>query len=589
MPREIRPLASEIMATPKVMLAAATNLTAKPDKKRKPIKTEAWQARAWEWFDEIPEYYMAVTWMGSMLSKATLFPTYDGEPTDDPKALEAMRLLFGGEEGQSEMLRQLGIQFAVAGEAYIVGEDGGDEITDTWYVVASTEIARNGEAWKMGNRELDDPLVIRLWRPHPRKYKEATSPSRPVLPILAELDGLTKHIAAQIDSRLAGAGLLLFPEEMTIGTTAVTEKNEEGETVTSTATGVDLILQNLMRTFMTAISNREDASALVPVIGSGPGEHLDKVRKIDFSTPLDAQAKELREEAIRRIALGMDLPPEVLTGTGDVNHWGAWQIDETSVKAHAEPALAVITSSLAVGYLRPFLESDKMDPEEAMRYGIGADTAKLRLRPNRSKEALELYDRGILSRTATLRENGFDPEDLMLEDERKLQLTERVASGTTTPEAVVEALRILGVDLGQIESSQAPSPDAPLPRSLEEHPTRDIPEEDQSEAIAAAADVLIFRALERAGNRLKNKKRPEVMTASGAGVPASELYLHTELSINEINELLEDAWAQCERFCPVPVATLNLYTVAVMAQREHHTRDLLERFLRHPRVGNIAA
>lgn len=592
MPREKRALAAEVMAAPKIMLASATRLTgatsSKPKNKTKQVKSEEWQRRAWEWFDEIPEYRMAVTWMGSMLSKGVLFPTKDGQPTTDEHAVKAMQLLFGGEQGQAEMLRGLAIQFTVAGEAYLIGEDNGDELGDQWYVVASTEITRNGDTWKMGKRELKNPLIIRLWRPHPRTYTDPDAPSRPVLPILAELDGLTKHVAAQIDSRLAGAGMLLFPEEATLGTTVASTTNEEGETTTAPITGVDKILQDLMQAMMTAIQNREDASALVPIIAQGPGEYLDKIRHLTFASTLDAEARELRNEAIRRLALGMDLPPEILTGTGDVNHWGAWQIDETSVKAHAEPMLAIICSSLAVGYLRPYLEEQGLSTEEAMAYGIGADTAKMRLRPNRSKEAIELYDRGELSAAAMLRENGFDPEDAMDEDERRLQLTRKLAGGTTTPEAVVEALRLLGVNLSppviQV-NEKAPSEDPPARRSLDEHPERNPPDPD--DAAAAAADVLIFRALERAGNRLKNKRREEVMTATTSGVPASELYLHTELSITDIGELLEDAWAHCYRFCPIPQATLNLYTVAIMNARKRHSRELLIEFLQDPRVGSI--
>src|SRR5699024_3059983 len=58
----------------------------------------------------------------------------------------------------------------------------------------------------------DSIFLIRVWRPHPRKHWEADSPTRSSLPVLRELVGLTMHISAQIDSRLAGAGLLLVPE-----------------------------------------------------------------------------------------------------------------------------------------------------------------------------------------------------------------------------------------------------------------------------------------------------------------------------------------------------------------------------------------
>lgn len=585
MPREAATMASEVVASPRSMVASAVNLSIAGGKKKraKPISREKWQLNCWEFYDEVPEYRSACTWMGSMLSRATLYPTLNGERTDNPAAVEAMGLLFGGKQGQVEMLRQLGIQFTVAGEAYIVGEDGGNSLDDKWFVVAATQIQRNGDDWKFGKKDLKRPLVIRMWRPHPHTYFDADSPSRPALPILSELNGLTQHVAAQIDSRLLGGGLLLIPDEMSIGATPGTKINANGEKEDTVLTGVDLFFQQLADAMMAAIQNRADASALLPVIASGPGEYIDKVRLIDFFQELDAEAKNLRDEAIRRLALAMDLPPELLTGTGDVNHWGAWQIDETSVKAYAEPALAVICSSLAEGYLRPYLEGTGMSKEEAHAFGIAADTAELRLRPNRSKEAIELYDRGELSASAMLRENGFKDEDAMGDDERKDQLIRKMASGTTTPEAVIAAAKLLGVDLdpmivqiveGQRETTENPG----QRRSLDEHPDNGMPELPET----AGADVLVFRALERAGNRLKTKKVPGVITASAAGVPASELYMHASgLSNADILDLLQDAWTPRARFCPsISEEALTYYAGSLISSGTAHTRETLERYLR---------
>jgi hypothetical protein len=40
----------------------------------------------------------------------------------------------------------------------------------------------------------------------------------------------------------------------------------------------------------------------------------------------------LRREAVERLAIGLDMPPEVLLGLGDSNHWSAWQVDEQTWK-----------------------------------------------------------------------------------------------------------------------------------------------------------------------------------------------------------------------------------------------------------------
>jgi len=530
---------AEVLSSPHATVAAATRLTRRSKDDRKPKNATGWQRRAWMWYDTIGEYRFACSWVGNVLSRASLYVTYDGAMTVDEPAIDAMQSLFGGYDGQVEMLRQMGIQMTVAGECYLIGEDGGEDPSDKWFVVAATNVTRisDGE-WKVGKKEINDPLVIRLWKPHPNDLTDSDSPSRAVLPILAEIDGLTKHVAAQIDSRLAGAGLLLLPQEITFGTVG-TEQDDNGDIKHSVTSSLDTFLQELMDTMMTAVSNREDASALVPILLQASGEHLDKVRHVTFSTPLDEQSIALRAEAIRRLALGMDMPPEVLTGTGEMNHWNAWQMEEAAIKAHTEPLLEIITTSLTTAYLRPYLE-EFMSEEEARRYSIKADTSKLRLRPNRSKEAIELYDRGALSREAMVRENGFEIADIMTDAERTTFFTEKVASGSTTPELVAEALRILGVPVMNVPSETIEVQEARPTRSLLDHPENNPPDESVivSDEAAAVAEVVVFRALERAGNRIKSKYKDRI-SMGAENVPPHTLYRFTRsLNDAEIGDIL---------------------------------------------------
>lgn len=581
MPRTTRKLASQVMNRPTGFVASATNLTGAPSKAKraKPLRREGWQAVAWDWFDSIGEYRYSVNWVGNILSKATLTVLENGEPTQNQHALDALASLFGGKDGQSEMLRLLGIQFTVAGEAYIVGESGGLGEDDEWFVVAATELTRTGgNNWRMEGKEFNEPLVMRLWRPHPRKWAESDAPSRAVLNILAEIDGLTKHVAAQIDSRLAGAGLLLLPSEITFSTGAPAV---EGQEAAVTAPNADTFMAALMETMSTAIANREDASALVPIIVQAAGEHLEKIRHVTFSTPLDEKSIELRAEAIRRLALGMDMPPEVLTGTADLNHWGSWQVEEAGIKAHTEPLLAVITNALSIGFLRPYLEVEGVEDPKAFSFGV--DTSKMRLRPNRSKEALELYEHGELSGETLRRENGFEPDDKMTDDELANWFMRKVASGSTTPELVEAALRALKVPLGNVlyelnekVAAETEVQEARPTPSLEEHPVREPPA-DLDDAATAAAEVMVFRALERAGNRLKNKlgsARPE-------GVAAADLYRFAPVpDAAELDDLLTDAWSCADRFSyDISVANLDSYARMLLTTGKPHDRDLLQRTL----------
>jgi hypothetical protein len=574
----------EVISTPKARVAAATRLTMKKTEDKPPRTDTNWQRTAWNWYDTIGEYRFACSWVGNLLSRVTLVPHKNGKPTNDADAVAAMQSLFRGEEGQREMLRQLGIQFTVAGEAYLVAQDGGNDPEDKWWVVAASEITKSADRWKVGKQEIDNPLVIRLWRPHPRDGQKPDAPSRAVLPILSEINGLTQHVAASIDSRLAGAGILLLPDGISFSTTPVTEGGAAGDATQQLTGELDGFLNELMQTMMTAIKDRSDASALVPILLQAPAEALEHIRHLTLSTPFDEQAIELRKEAIRRLAMGMDMPPEILTGTGEINHWGAWQVEEASIKAHTEPLLQIITSSLTEGYLRPYLE-ETMTDEEAREFTIEADTSKMRLRPNRSKEAIELYDRAALSKEAMIRENGFDEGDIMDDKEVTEFYTQKVAGGSTTPELVAQALQILGVPV-----FAAPEPvevvEGRPTRSLLDHPENDPPDPNAvprivSDEAAAVAEVVVFRALERAGNRIKSKYRDRI-SMGAENVPAHTLYRFTRaLTPIEVDDVLTDAWSCLASLPPIPVKpeTLNEYARGLIRGNLPHTSTEFRRFI----------
>jgi hypothetical protein len=559
------------------LIASARNFKTDPLKdtgRMNRVRAEGWQKIAWEFFDTVPEFHYSVTLVANLMSRAKLLVTKDGKPTDDPKAVAALAALGGGPEGQTELLRQYGIHFTVAGDSYLIGMDR--KGVEDWFVAAASEISADPatKVWKVGEEELaTTDLVIRAWRPHPQKRHLPDSPTRAALPVLAEIDGLTKHVAAQIDSRLAGAGILFIPEEMNIGKPPVPAATvgpipdvEPTPVVTDSNPASDLMLE-IMETASASLSNPGDASALVPIVVQVKGDTIKDVKHITFWTPLDEHAIELRNEAIRRLALGMDMPPEILMGNADSSHWNAWQTDEAAIKSHAEPLLFAITDALTEGYLRPALSADDVDDAELDSYAIVADTTEMRLRPNRSEEALELYDRGILSPQTVVRENGFDPDnDVMSDDERAMWMLLKVATGQTTPAMVAQALiqyKVPGITLAAGEAGVVPvvedGPQSqhearPTP-SLQDHPTLGPPDPDESEAITASlvgpAFAMVDRALERAGNRLRNKLG-DVRVRDGQNrlVAAVETYrfVRIDFSTGLLDELLTDAWGHCDRF-----------------------------------------
>lgn len=535
-----------------------------------------WHEQAWAFYDTIGEYRYSCDWVGSMLSKAILHATVEQggskKAVHEGKAADFITGLFGDSDGRAEMLRLIGIHMTVTGECWIVGwpdenEDG--DLRDEWRVTSSTGLSRlgtNSGAWVLDGETLDvaedQVMAIRIWRPHPKRPLEAVSPTRAILPILEEIFRLTEHVAAQVDSRLAGAGILLMPSEMQFPSPPAQEGDDKVQRVANNAEDLMGILQEAMSA---SINNRSDASALVPIVVTAPADAIAAVKHMTFWSELDEHAIELRNEAIRRLALGMDMPPEVLQGISESNHWSAWQADESAIKSHTEPLLKMITTAIASGFLRPLMRDElrlggdlDYDLAGVEAYSVGADTADLRLRPNRSKEALELYNLGALSVKALRRETGFEEDDAMDKKEYAVWLLQKVAGGSATPEMVEAAMRALDVPIGEIENSNGGETNETRPDpSLKDHPSNDIPDQElgqrrkdarqqgnvpsatdvQHASLIAGAEQMVIRALERSGNKLKNRMQ------STSTIAAFQLYRIANHTSGDYDNLLDDAWA----------------------------------------------
>ena len=605
MPRAARDFRIE-MAKPsesKALVASARTYSNTQGKKLirkgRRANSRAWQGALWDYYDTVPEYRSGCDWVGNSLSRARLAVYFRGKPTQNQAALDALASLFGGPEGQEEMLRLLGINYTVAGEAFLVGtpaREVGEE--DDWRVIASVEVNGatdgSGRITVEGDEPRDDGLAIRVWKAHPRRADEANSPSRAIIPILAEIEKLTQVIDAQADSRLTSAGILWVPSEMELPTVTISAGEGDDETTANVELdGADGLYNQLVTIASIAIEKRDSAAAKVPIVISAPGEFLEKIQHTEFWSGFDEHVKGLRDEAIRRIAVGMDMPPEVLTGTAEINHWGAWQIEEASIKQYTEPLLNLITTSLSKGYLRPLLRA--WGVPDADEYTFHADTAQMRLRPNRSKEAVELWDRGTLNTRTMLIENGFDPDvDGVSEEERRIWFLMKIAGGSATPDQVAGALSQLGI-AGIPTGGEGELRESRPARSLTEHPSNDPPKPEESEAedailasgrafvvdgLVYATEQMVWRALERAGNRLKAK------IGRREGVAAMDLYLSVpELKLAECEELLVDAWGQLDRFSYPGIAQSRLqsalqgFTITLLRLQKPYSRAALARHL----------
>ena len=427
----------------------------------------SWQAEAWAAYDEVGEERFLASTLSGRLSQARLYVQHkpaDGphsslrddetDATDTAPAATAalaeavLAALGASQQDLGQMLQRLATNLFVAGEGWLVGVpahlvpsvDPADPtqtapspdpaLSDlVWRVLAVTEVTTvaaptpaapgrvrlnlGSDASAPVEVSTDEIYLIRIWRPHPARYWEADSPTRACLPILRELIGLTRHISAQIDSRLAGAGLLVVPSSASAALASdAADAYSSGQP--------DPFVSALMESMLRPIENRDDASAVVPLVVTVPDEAADKVSHLTFSSALDSGARDLRDEAIRRLALAQDAPPELLLGSGAMNHWGAWLTREDTVTTHIEPVLALICEALTSQYLRPVLLSAGLSPDTVRTLSVGYDVSALVARPNRSEEALNLHKSGAISDEALREASGFDDSDEKPLEERAL-------------------------------------------------------------------------------------------------------------------------------------------------------------------------
>lgn len=471
-------------------------------------KVADWQALAWDLYDLVGEFSYVVDAIASRAGRARLYVgtrnAYEEEPvpleTDDAHA-EALTDLFGSAERLGELVTRLATNLGVAGEGwlvevptYLTDPDAEDDGETAWHMLSVTEVRlADGVSDRIAldmpdleNSRIEvDPEelgLVRVWRPHPRRYSEATAATRSALPVVTELVNLTKHVTAQVESRLAGAGVLVVSDA--IQRSLRQQALPDGQPFEDD--GVDVFTDALIEAMVTPIGDRDSASAVVPLVVTVPDEAVDKIKHLTFSTPLDAETRELREEAIRRLALSMDAPPELLLGTSGMNHWGGWLVKEETVESHVVPPLRLICGALTTQILHPYLLERGVPEDEVDRYVVGFDVGHLVARPNAAADALALYQAGVLSQEALLGAYGYAASDAPAAEDSVepavVQALDLVASAPTLAAdpgipALVETLRaVMGGDsappVAGPEPNDAPAPGGP-PQSIGDAPLDD--------------------------------------------------------------------------------------------------------------------
>lgn len=526
-----------------------------------------WQEEAWRYLELVGELAYYASWRSSSASRVRFVASEigpDGKPTgnvedENPEAERVRQIvndIGGGPAGQSQLLKRGVYLMTIPGEywaAMIVRDPTREEEPDgsavaltpaalrnpaaaaleQWYVFNRDEIKTKGEDIVLtlpdGTKHTfntDTDIMFRVWEPHP---KNATLPVSAVWSnrvILNEIVRSTATIDNAAKSRLVGNGLMFIPQEMSLPNQVAPKALPDGQTDTNNPEpdwepSTSQELQDLIyEVASTAIKDPDSLAALLPIIASGPGEWIKNIQWLRPSSDIPETALKTRNEAIRRLAMGLDVAPERLLGLGEnSNHWTAWLVDENDVRVHIAPPVETICAAYTQEVLRPALVAEGIEPD---KYLIWHDDTDLTQDPDKKDEARDAHDRGALSSAALRAHLGFDDADgydlTTKEGWAELAMDKAAKDPNLIPllapllGALVADVQAPAAPQGELPAapSDEPPADEPAPEAEPEEPTS-TPEANSTNAAAVTiARLCVNRALELANKRRRTRSNSDL-------------------------------------------------------------------------------
>lgn len=511
-----------------------------------------WHNMAWQGYEGCGEHHYVVNFFGNVISRLRLIPAEapdepDGkpEPSKDIAVIATVDRLRGSRATHAELLRDFARHLMVPGDCYLVGlEERGVE-PERWEVRSLDEVqgtpgqyvlvSKPGQSISTGRKLTSSDFIARIWLPHPRYRELADSPTRAVLDAIELLAIIQRAYRAIVRSRIPASALVLIPQSWSPGPPDPTTSNAPGGESKNNP-----LIDDLETAFVTPTYDEGHPGQVAPFIieyPDRPDKNESGLEVKEIPRALDQLLPKLEEQALRRLAQGLNAPIEVVFGLGDTNDWSGGVVEEAVFREHVEPLAILICDSLTQAYLRPSLIDLGMTPDEASRYMVWYDSSSLVIHTNRQKSVTDGVKIGAVGGKAWRRELGFNEED------------------APTPEEIDQLIKILspgrqGQPPGE-QPSQQPKEDVVGPGAPPNEPgSDDNPETENSistlgralyeldrdflVAQHASAEAAMSRALDRAGARvatlvrrntqltavLKNCPRKEAVARLGESVLA---------------------------------------------------------------------
>lgn len=580
-------------SVPRRGIVAASARLHKPGTKLAP--TREWQGDAWDAYDITGQGRFVANSVANAISRCRLYIAKLDPDTgeilgeaDDPRLQPFVASPLGTGNRRRENLRLVALNLFVAGEYYLVGEaarPGADGGRDKWYVVSSFDFDRKGtqgdKAFKVTRPQMvgggvailvpGRDVICRVWTPHPKHATEADSPFRAALPDLSILATIRKREAAELDSRLTGAGIMMWPQSVDFG-----------------KEGVKGFTDKLIDHASEIVADPAHPNSLIPEMVTMNADDIEKVRVINFWSEVSNVLGELTERKVLSLAQSMDAPVSMTLGTSESNHWSEWLQAEETITTHYDPILSRNADALTNVYLHPGIErqDDGLNPDE---YTYAFDTSPLRIRGDRLGDDMNLWDRTLISDETLRTSAGRTDDDAPTNDEARTRFMRELVKAN--PQLITDpgVVSLLGFGTAPVVIDGAAAPtraEAPAP-AVEERPAAGPPAQSgatpttaerpaltaAANGLAAVANVAVVRALEVAGGRL-------VKTHSRS---ADRTNVYTNLERppedNQITNALAGAW----RSLPDHLATLGTGADVEAVERalDTYTRHLIRNRRQH--------
>lgn len=416
------------------------------------LQRQRWQGEAYKMYDNEGHLWYAANYVGSALGRLRLVaarrPSKDAAFTE-PEIIEkgafadAVANIRSPRGGQRGLLRQVGRNVFIAGEVWLIGAaetlaDG--STSQSWDACSISELSTSGNAARFQRKRLpgatpenlpDGALTIRIWKEHPEYSDLADSGTRPALGQLKKIVTLNGAEYAIARSAMAGAGILALPQELV--PPAWQNQNNNPDQMEANP-----LLQALADSMIGPLQDEDHPGAVLPLLLVGPGDVISKMKYEPMDRKFDTQgAAASANNAIEQVAATLELPKEILLGTGEATHWTAWAIREDTFQAHIQPLAELTVDALTLTYLKQAIkqmspqeldaamkEAGVTDPNDIM---VWYDKSQLVILPDKADKAGPLHDRLVISDAALRRENGYSDEDAPPEEEYKTRVGIKMA------------------------------------------------------------------------------------------------------------------------------------------------------------------